>query len=119
MTAGIWANAVRRHPRKAAMRLVRLERLEAAGQIGRSTVAEAETLVGLRDALRAAERCQRCGRRLTDEESIARGIGPDCATKAEAVAATGGHGTGRAGVRGAGNRRGNAHARPAAHVATP
>lgn len=32
--------------------------------------------------LRALGRCVRCGRELSDPESIARGIGPDCLVKA-------------------------------------
>lgn len=32
-------------------------------------------------------KCGRCGRKLTNPESIARGIGPECATRTEGLAA--------------------------------
>jgi hypothetical protein len=35
----------------------------------------------LEDGLRAAGRCQDCGRRLSDPVSVAAGIGPDCRAK--------------------------------------
>ena len=41
----------------------------------RGQVADAERLEA---ALRMIGRCRRCGRGLTDETSVRRGIGPDC-----------------------------------------
>jgi hypothetical protein len=31
--------------------------------------------------LAGADRCRRCGRALTDPESVSRGVGPDCVAK--------------------------------------
>lgn len=40
-----------------------------------------EELGALEAALGADVRCSRCGRLLTDPDSVTRGIGPDCAAK--------------------------------------
>ena len=38
----------------------------------------ADEAVRLEEALVAVGRCRRCGRTLTDPDSLSRGIGPDC-----------------------------------------
>lgn len=58
------------HPRKTA-RAAAWHR--AHGNAGTAESLEAE--------LAGAGRCKRCGRPLTDPESIAAGIGPDCRSK--------------------------------------
>lgn len=73
-------------PVKAARRLNRLRALladalaaEAVGGGDRSDwQAEADALEA---ALAGSDRCRDCGRELENEESKARGIGPDCAAK--------------------------------------
>lgn len=42
-----------------------------------------EKIARLEDELRAIHACQRCGRPLKGEESLARGYGPECARKEE------------------------------------
>jgi hypothetical protein len=74
------AQAARRSPRKAALKLP--ERLERAGDRSlpeMARTAAAAWAEGALETLRAQHRCQRCGRRLTDETSIERGIGTECA----------------------------------------
>lgn len=42
----------------------------------------------LENALAAAERCRRCGRRLENEESKKRGVGPECLQEIRAIEGT-------------------------------
>ena len=60
------------HPAKLALQ-ARYWRL--AGHTDTAERIEAELV--------AAGRCRRCGRTLTDPDSVSRGIGPDCASKEE------------------------------------
>lgn len=80
--AASWAqHLVRRSPGKAAARAAYLrtlaDRNETAGQAD-AAAEHLERADQLEHALHAAVRCIRCGRRLTDPDSKARGIGPDC-----------------------------------------
>lgn len=62
-------------PSKAVRHLAYCDQalLTATGQRRADLLAKAEHLRG-----QLAGRCVRCGRTLTDPESIARGVGPDC-----------------------------------------
>lgn len=80
--AAYWDRVVRQRPLKAAARLVHLEAKDEAGRKEWKP-----TIEGLRAALDRAVRCRVCGRRLTDQESVARHIGPDCFAKMKGAAA--------------------------------
>lgn len=66
-----WA---RKYPRKAAGTL---GWLECQPQAATSEIVQAK-IAGLQAGLDAEVRCRRCGRKLTDPESVARKIGPEC-----------------------------------------
>lgn len=66
-----------RWPRKAAEYIARHE--DSANDADRAKAA------ALKVELPAIGRCRICGRRLTDAESLARGIGPECWSKLAAA----------------------------------
>jgi Family of unknown function (DUF6011) len=74
---------VRKHPRKAAAEImVRKLRIlvtnEGIPGANYDVESEQEHIDALEGALRADNRCIRCGTPLQDPESVERGIGPDC-----------------------------------------
>lgn len=70
-----------RHPRRWASKLADIER-QRDGARTRGNDAEATRLdalvAGIREGLKGSEHCTICGRKLTDPDSIADGIGPEC-----------------------------------------
>lgn len=68
------------HLRKLDAALVRYERVVAA-QPGVAVHVERADALRARIAVLAAGRCRQCRRVLTDPESVARGLGSDCAAK--------------------------------------
>lgn len=58
-------------------------RKAAALAVHYRTIGATATAERIEADLAREQRCRRCGTILTDPESIARGIGPDCATKAD------------------------------------
>ncbi len=75
---------VERAPGRAARRvnnvIQQATRLDEAGKEN-SARAALKSIEGLSLALSGSSRCQMCGRELTDDQSRARGIGPDCLAK--------------------------------------
>jgi hypothetical protein len=76
------ANAVRQSPRKAIRLIaVRLARSEDPSRSEAARLTDAAWLEGAHEQLKRSNRCRRCARRLTDEASIERGLGADCANR--------------------------------------
>lgn len=71
----IWQAFAEGRPVKAARLLAGIRLRRALSRVADQDEARVS---GIEAGLRHAKRCLRCGRTLTDPESISRGIGPDC-----------------------------------------
>lgn len=63
----------RRHPVKAATR-----HLPYYESLAHNSAAAREIVTGILEGLATDARCARCGKKLTDPDSRAHGVGPDC-----------------------------------------
>src|SRR5436305_1812140 len=74
----------RRHPRRWALKIGEIERQRDEAK-AKGNDAEATRLSamadGIREGLKGSDACAICGRKLTDPDSVALGIGPECAGK--------------------------------------
>lgn len=71
-----YARFTRRHPAHAVEMLARME---ASGF--NDSGLDWLRATTIRSTLRTLGRCERCGRTLTDPDSVTRGIGPECARR--------------------------------------
>lgn len=81
----MYERSYRRRPAKAAAKLVWLgEQAGAARARGDQKTADQydEARAALEALLSHLGRCRRCGRALSDPESLRRGVGPECTRKA-------------------------------------
>lgn len=71
-----------RHPSKTARHAAHYRLLAQSGNLGAETASDyLKTAERLERRLVASGRCRHCGRKLTDELSLARGIGSTCWAK--------------------------------------
>lgn len=73
--ANVWQAFAEGRPVKAARLLAGIRLRRALNRVADKDEARVS---GIEAGLRHAKRCLRCGRILTDPDSISRGIGPDC-----------------------------------------